>query len=353
MTNDAQKSGTGARVLLSIAAFTVVVAGLHAAAPVVVPILAAIMIATITIPPIAWLMKHGVSKWVAGAIVLLAMLAFLGSVSYVSATTAAEFTADLPRFREAFAAQIDSIAAMLRERGWSDAATSLPELLTGASVFQMAGQFATGAAGLAKDVFFVLVATLFLLAEAATLPEKIRQAFGVDADRYGRLAGVVDAMQRYLLLKTQTSALTGILVYALLLAFGVKFALALALLAFILNFVPVVGAIVAAVPPILLMLVDGGLTKTITLALIYIGINIGIGNFLEPRLFGRSLGLSPLVVFLSLVVWGWILGPVGMFLSVPPTMLVKILVDEVDDLRWVSVLLGSGAPRPETKTRGS
>ncbi len=339
----ARRSGAGLRIMLGLAAFVVVVAGVHAAAPVVVPVLAAIFLATITVPPIAMLSSRGVPTWAAAAIVLLVMLAVLVGGTWALAGTARDFTADMSRYQQAIADQVTQLSNSMRAHGMSELADRLPELLNTSLIFQAAGNMAAGIASLAKDLFFVLVATLFILAEVATLPAKVRAAFGSDAGREGRLRGVVHAMQRYIFLKTQTSALTAILVFFLLLAFGVPYALALSLLAFGLNFVPIVGSIIAAVPPLLLVLVDGAPGEALGLGIGYAAINVGIGNFVEPRLFGKSLGLSPLVVFLSLVVWGWILGPVGMFLSVPLTMFVKILVDEVDDLRWIGILLGSSA----------
>lgn len=342
----ARPRGAGVRVLVGLAAFVVVVAGLHAAAPIVVPILAAIFLATITVPPITLLAVRGVPTWLAAILVIAIMLGVLIGGTWALGSTARQFAADIPAYQAALQQHVVAFSDRLRDWGLGDVADRLPELLNTSLLFQAAGGMATGVASLAKDVFFVLVATLFILAELATLPGKVRAAFGSGEGGEGRterLRGVVLAMQRYIFLKTQTSFLTAVLVCVLLLVLGIPYALGLALLAFGLNFVPVVGSIIAAVPPVLLALMDGGTGRLLTLVIGYAVINVGIGNFVEPRLFGRSLGLSPLVVFLSLVIWGWILGPVGMFLSVPLTMFVKILVDEVDDLKWIGTLLGASA----------
>ena len=89
------------------------------------------------------------------------------------------------------------------------------------------------------------------------------------------------------------------------------------------------------------------------MAVLYLFINISIGSLTEPRIMGRRMGLSPLVVFLSLVFWGYILGPVGMFLSVPLTMIVKILLEGTEDLKWIAVILGPGDPEPITRAPAS
>jgi predicted PurR-regulated permease PerM len=120
---------------------------------------------------------------------------------------------------------------------------------------------------------------------------------------------------------------------------------ALGLLAFILNFVPVIGSIIAAVPAVLLALIADGPWWALLVTGVYTAINVSIGSVLEPRMMGERLGLSALVVFLSLVFWGFLLGPVGMFLSVPLTMLAKILLNNADDLRWLAIMLG---PAPKS-----
>jgi predicted PurR-regulated permease PerM len=144
-------------------------------------------------------------------------------------------------------------------------------------------------------------------------------------------------------IKTATSLLTGVCVGVWLAVLGVNYPLLWGLLAFLLNYVPNIGSIIAAVPAVLLALVQFGIMKSFFAVGGYMVVNIGIGSIIEPRIMGRGLGLSPLVVFLSLVFWGWVLGPVGMLLSVPLTMTVKIALDSREDTKWIGVLLGSEA----------
>ncbi len=124
---------------------------------------------------------------------------------------------------------------------------------------------------------------------------------------------------------------------------GIDFPLLWGLVVFLLNFVPNIGSILAAVPVILLALVQFGFVADAEVIILYLLVNNILGNFLEPKLMGRNLGLSTLVVFLSLVFWGWLLGPVGMFLSVPLTMTLKIIMDNNDNTRWIAILLSNNA----------
>ena len=133
-----------------------------------------------------------------------------------------------------------------------------------------------------------------------------------------------------------------ILAVFLIAAMGLAFPMVWGLLAFLLNCVPSIGAIIAAIPAVLFALVQHGPGSALVVAIGYIVVNTAIGSLLEPHLIGRTLGLSTLVVFLSLVFWGWVWGPLGMLLSVPLTMIVKIFLENSEDLRWVAVMLDSG-----------
>ena len=142
-------------------------------------------------------------------------------------------------------------------------------------------------------------------------------------------------------IKTLISLVTGIFITIWLTIIGVDYPLLWGLLAFALNYVPNIGSIIAALPAVLLAIIQLGLMRALLAAAGYIVINLLMGSVVEPRFMGRGLGLSTLVVFLSLLFWGWILGPVGMLLSVPLTITAKIALDSRDETRWIAVLLGS------------
>ena len=149
-------------------------------------------------------------------------------------------------------------------------------------------------------------------------------------------------MRRYLAIKSLMSLGTGAAVWLWLTILGVDYPVLWGLLAFLLNYVPNIGSIIAAVPAVLLALVQLGPAEAAWAAAGYLAVNVLFGNVLEPRFMGRGVGLSALVVFLSLVFWGWVLGPVGMFLSVPLTITAKIALAASDETRWAAVLLGTG-----------
>ncbi len=152
-------------------------------------------------------------------------------------------------------------------------------------------------------------------------------------------------------IKTWTSLLTGVVITIGLAILGVDLALLWGVLAFLLNFVPNIGSIIAAVPAVLVSLLQYGLGTACVVVVLYVVVNMVVGNVLEPRWMGRGLDLSTLVVFASLVFWGWVLGPVGMVLSVPLTMTVKIALEDHPDTRWMGILLGGGISRNNIKAK--
>ena len=190
---------------------------------------------------------------------------------------------------------------------------------------------------------FVLFTVIFILAEAAGYRDKLQVAFGKSGVDLGQYANVLQDLQVYLGVKTQVSLITGVLAGVSCWILGIDYPIVWGLLAFLLNYVPTLGSIIAGVPPVLLALVQFGWERALIIAVLYLAINTLMGSVLEPRMMGKRLGLSPLVVFLSLVFWGFVWGPVGMVLCVPLTMLVKILLQNSPELRWIAVFLGSGA----------
>jgi predicted PurR-regulated permease PerM len=188
--------------------------------------------------------------------------------------------------------------------------------------------------------FLILMTVIFMLMEASSFPAKIDSIWRNPQTSQAYLDKFIGDVKHYMAIKTVTSLVTGFLAAAWLTILGVDYPLLWGLLAFALNYVPNIGSIIAAIPPVLLAIVQLGLVRAIGAAAGYLVINLLMGNLIEPRFMGRGLGLSPLVVFLSLLFWGWVLGPVGMLLAVPLTMTAKIALDSREETRWIAVILG-------------
>jgi predicted PurR-regulated permease PerM len=196
-----------------------------------------------------------------------------------------------------------------------------------------------GVAAVFSNLFLMMLTIVFILMEATGFRDKLHLAFGGTggAERFDVIRTQV---QRYLGIKTLISLTTGGIVAAAMAIIGVDFPLLWGLVAFLLNYVPSLGSVIAAIPPILLAVVQLGIGHAIAVAAVFVAVNVALGNFVEPYFMGRRLGLSTLVVFLSLIFWGWVWGPLGMILSVPLTMIARIMFENTEDLRWIAVLLG-------------
>lgn len=335
---------SGLRILLGLAAFVIVVAGMKAAAPLLVTLLMSGFVAILCAPSYLFMLNYRVPSWLA-IIILMALLVFLqiGFLS-IATSTISEFSNDLPAYQDKVKVLFYDLIHSLNETGLPISEEAVKSHFDPTLGFEVATSTLSGMGAIASNLFIIILAVLFILLEGSSFQNKLNRAFGGTNATEG--AGqFMDTIKVYMGIKTAVSLTTGCLVYVLLKIMGVDYPLVWALIAFLFNFVPSIGSVIAAIPAVLLTIIQLGMAEAIIVAGGYAAINIVLGNIIEPRLMGRGMGLSPFVVFLSLVFWGWVLGPVGMLLSVPLTVFFKIAMNASSDTRWISVLLG-----PDTDT---
>lgn len=338
----AEKRAIGLRVLITGASLCVVIAGLRAAGPIVVPVLFSAFLSVLAIPPVNWLQSRRVPDWLAVTIVFFGVLGGFVLLSVLVGSSIASFSENLPAYKERLVHMTASWFVWLEDQGVELSTSAVLAQIDAGRAADLVGTMVASIGSLLSDTVFVLLTTAFIMAEAAGLPRKLQAALGDQAD-IERFRGIITDIQDYLSIKTTISLVTGLLAGVLCWAVGIDYAVLWGVIAFLLNYIPNLGSIIAAIPAVLLGFVQFGWERSLVVLIGYLVINTIMGNIIEPRVTGRRLGLSSLVVFLSLVFWGWVWGPLGMFLSVPLTMLVKILLENSDDLKWVAVLLGSGA----------
>ncbi|MDX8409976.1 MAG: AI-2E family transporter [Mariprofundales bacterium] len=326
-------------ILLALASMVVIIAGLKAAAPLLTTFLLALFLALICLPLLNWVQRLHLGD-VGSVLLLFLILLVVGSLlALLLGTSIADFTRQIPTYQARLDGQKQQLLDWLAASGWAFNASTLKEAFDPAAAMGMAGSLLTGLGKSLANLFLILLTTIFLLFEALALPEKWRH-IGDHAPSSEVVTQFLNSVNRYLAVKTWISLLTGALVWLWLLILGVDYPLLWGVLAFLFNFVPNIGSIIAAIPAVLLALVQLGVSPALLVAGGYVAINLAIGNGVEPRFMGRGVGLSPLVVFLSLVFWGWVLGPVGMLLSVPLTMVVKLALESRPQSRWLATLLG-------------
>jgi predicted PurR-regulated permease PerM len=334
----------GARFLLVAASFVIVVAGLKAAASLFLPFLVALFLAMVSLPLLNWLQKKGIPTPIAVLITIVVVFAVVFGFGVLIGGSIAGFTEAAPRYRERIELMAADVLQWFASLGIAVPQELTTDIVRPGRVMDLAATTLRGVAAVLSNLLLVSLTIVFIYLEAAGFPEKLQAAFGRSAGAE-RFAKIRHEVNHYLGIKTLISLVTGTLVGSAMAIIGVDFPVLWGALAFVLNYIPNLGSIIAAVPPTLLAAVQLGPGHAIAVALVFAALNATLGSFLEPYLMGRRLGLSTLVVFLSLIFWGWVWGPVGMLLSVPITMIIKIMLENSQDLRWIAVLLDA-SPKP-------
>ncbi len=322
-----------------LAAFTIIVAGMKVASPIIVPIILSIFMATISAPPLLWLEKKGLPKIIALLIVLSFVIGIGILLVSLIGNSINDFQNRLPVYSERMEQLFVNINNLAATLGFALETTRLLNVINVETVTTLLSQISNEVGRLIANVYLVFFTVIFILLEVSTLPEKLAKILSETSASVTQLSELKNNVQRYLVIKTLVSLGTAILVWILLTLLSIDFAILWSVFAFFLNFVPNIGSIIAAIPAVAVALLQLNPIVSLWVALGYLVINGVMGNFIEPRIAGRHLGLSPLVVFLSLVFWGWVLGPVGMFLSVPLTMMVQLVAESSSSLRWLAILL--------------
>ncbi|MBE9529264.1 MAG: AI-2E family transporter [Proteobacteria bacterium] len=331
------------RFLLAGACFVIVVAGMRAASDILVPLILSAFIATVCAPPLFWLKRKGLPTPLAIFIVIAAII-FIGlGVGALVSTSLDRFIHDLPLYQENLRALLGGSFEWFSIIGVEVGGGGVMKAFDPGDAMKLVSGLLTGLSSALTNGFLISFTVIFILLEASTFQTKLRSALADPERSIPYFEKFINNVQQYIAIKTWMSLLTAGVIVIWLFIIGVDYPLLWGLLAFLLNYVPNIGSIIAAVPTVLLALLQLGPGSAVLTAIGYLAVNMVIGNLLEPKVMGRGLGLSTLVVFLSLVFWGWVFGSIGMLLSVPLTMTIKIALDSGEKTQWMAVLLGSEA----------
>jgi len=333
--------------LLALACFVIIVAGMKAASPLVAPFILSFFIAIICVPPLFWMQKKGVPKLLALLIILVVVVTVILVIAAFVGKSINAFTQVLPAYQEHLSNKSTQLISWLNNHGIEVPENFIKEKFNLGIIMKMVATSLTGLTGVLTNVFMILLTVVFILVEASDLSSKLKRGLKDSKSSMKNMSEITASLNRYIALKTVTSFTTGVLVAVWMAILGVDFALLWGLIAFLLNYIPTIGSFIAAIPAVLLALVQLGMWPAILVAFGFLVINILIGNILEPRFMGKGLGLSPLVVFMSMVFWGWVLGPVGMFLSAPLTMIVKIIFEANQETQKIALMLGNDSKAKE------
>ena len=337
---DSAQHKSSATIIL--AAIVVVIYGMQMAKVILVPFLIAVFLALITVRPMLWLQQKRVPSIVAALLIVTMMMLILAVVGMILGTSIADFTAALPVYQARLDTIVDGVVQFIAKNFKNDQTVeSLGDMVDPGWAMGLAATILNGLKDVLTNTFLIVFTIIFILLEALTVQTKVEAAFGRNEGSLERPRLFLQNLGRYLGIKTVVSIATGLCAGLVTWTIGVDFPLLWAMLAFLLNYVPTIGSIIAAVPAVLLALVQLGVGEATATAIGFAGINVMFGNLIEPRLMGYGVGISPMIVFVGLVFWGWVFGPVGMLLSVPLTMTLKMALESDERTRWVAILIGS------------
>lgn len=340
MTNSGIQSHSNSSAL-TVAAYLIIIGIAMYASAIITPILLALFITIICAQPIRWLEKRKVPNGVAVLIVLLAILLFFFGMAELIGRSVSQFSKDVPLYEARISELTASLFNTLQGMGFEISFDKMEHLINPSRIMNFTAGFLGALGSLMGNMILLLFIIIFMLLELNSFSVKVNAIINTSDSSVSYFKRIDISIRQYLGLMTLMSLLTGVFVWIALVIIGVKYAILWALLAFILNFIPTIGSIIASVPAIIFALIQlGGAGALWTLGS-YVTINMVIGNIIQPQIMGKGLGLSTLVVFISLIVWGFIFGTIGMFLSVPLTMVVKIILEQKESTKWMAIMLGT------------
>lgn len=337
------KQSTGARFLITSASFVIIIAGMRAAESILVPFLIAVFIAVICLPSLSWLKRKGIPTALAMLMVVAGITLIGMLITVLIGTSLDNFSRDVPAYQARLKEKSQLVIAWLRQTGFDIPEKRILEAFNPGAAMNLAAGLLSKLGSVFTNAFLILLTVIFILLEASSISTKMHVISNSAHTSETQFDKFIKNINQYMAIKTATSLATGICIAVWLAILGINYPLLWGFLAFLLNYVPSIGSIIAAVPAVLLAVIQLGTAKALLTVSGYLVVNIVIGSIIEPRVMGRGLGLSTLVVFLSLIFWGWVLGPVGMLMSVPLTMAVKIALDSSEDTRRIGILLGTEA----------
>ena len=345
--NDKIKGSMEVSSLVYIAALIIIIAGVIYAKSIIAPFLLALFISIICIQPITWLEKNRIPRWLALIIVILGLIVLFSGFTFLIGGTLSSFSGNLSKYEATLTTISNSFIQYLNEKGLKIPQDQISNMIQPAKILEFTASALNTIFNMMGNTFIIFLIILFILMEFGSFSVKAKAIRSESGKSISYFSTILQNIRHYLAIKTLLCISVGILIYLALIIIGVDYPLLWALIAGVMNYIPNIGSIVATIPTVLFALVQLGLGGALwTLGSTMVIHNI-LGNFIEPRLMGRGLGLSTLVVFLSLLFWGFILGMVGMFLSVPFTMTIKIILEQNEKTKWLAILLGTPA---EAKT---
>ncbi len=334
------------KLLIGLTCVAVLIVALRFIAPFLNLVLMALFFAIIFTPIFHWLQRKGLSTgWAMLLMIVGIIVVGLSLIGFVFASFK-QLANSLSTYQGLLEGQLATLQAGLAQFGLDLSSVRVVDLLDSERVIGWITSFLTSLAGLAATSLFIIFTIIFSMAEASGFRARLQQGLGPENLLVAQTNQFTRSMVRYVTMRAIVNLITGGAVAMLLLILGIDFALLWGVLTFFLSFVPYIGIFLATTPSVLLALAQYGLGMAIFVIVAVTIINVMAENLVAPRIIGQGLSISPLVVFLSFFFWSWVLGPAGMLLAMPLTVMVLFILQSFEETRWLAALMGSG---PQTQ----
>ena len=338
------------KIMLVFASFVIVVFGMREAAEIITPIIIASIVAILFFPFHRGLIDKHVPAWLALVIVMLLILLVLSVVMSITVISITQFINRIPEYSDSLQRLVNGMLALIETLPIDIEEFLNFENFNVTQILNVSGNLLNGMLDALSNWFIVFLLVVFMLADFAFMPDKFEAMFK-DNQQILALTDLMSSIRRYLSITTYTGLIIGVANAALLIFMGVDFAVLWGIVAFLMNFIPSVGIIISVIPPVILALLEFNWQRALIVGGGIILINFFVENIIKPRVMGENLNISPLFVMISLVLWTFVLGPVGTILAVPLTLIAtKLLLEVSDETRWLAVLMTAN-PRPTKKKK--
>jgi AI-2 transport protein TqsA len=330
------------RVMLGLAATIVVLVGMRLAAPILNPILFALVLSLLFSPIYGWLTRHRIPTPLALVIMLVGLTILFVGIFLIMGISIARFSGDIASYTGKLNVQVGNLQDLARSAGLSE--VNIRDAVKPSALAGAIGSVLSGVADFLSNLFLILVIVLFLLAEGPAIMNRLRASAGNDHPQVERLTVFGRNVVRQLGLRAIVNLVTGAGVVVLMLVLRVDFPLMWGILTFFLSFIPWIGLPLAVAPAVVLALAEHGIDRALLVIVGVIVINILAENALSPMLMGRGLSLSPTILFIGFIFWAWLLGGPGAFLAAPLTIFLVLMLGTFPETRWLAAVMGMSAP---------
>jgi predicted PurR-regulated permease PerM len=348
-------SQSGTNVFVITASLIIIIWAVIQAQSILVLMLVALFLAVLGAPLVLWLKERRIPGVLAVLAVLACIVVALLMIGGVIATSLASFSNSLPFYQQRIQEEIHTAREFFASKGIVIKDNAILEYFNLGAVMSLTAGLLSGLTSTLSSIVLILLTVTFILLEVSSFPAKLRAIMDDPQAEFSQFRKFIGDINHYLLIKTGVSVTTGIIIGIWMSILGVDFPVLWGFLAFLFNYVPNLGVVIAAVPAVLLALIQYGFGQAALVAGGYLAVNFIIGTIVEPKIVGRGVGLSTLVVFLSLIFWGSLLGLIGMVLCIPFTMTLKFALENNEQTRWIAILLGPEIPianvQPEQKKK--